>query len=503
MNDASLDSVPTGNLMTETVANAASSPKLFISYSWSNPDHEQWVMTLAEELVAQGIDVKLDKWDLKTGHDAYAFMEQMVADPDVTKVILICDKKYAEKSNAREGGAGTEAQIITPELYSKKEQDKFAAVVREYDEDGHPCLPIYYKGRIFINLSDDAIYAAEFEKLVRWAWNKPLYVKPPIGTPPSFVFNDPPKKIASATTFRRAIDAIRNGRPAAVPATVEYLDVIASGLELFRIAGTPQTINTFDDAIVKSIEDFAPFRNELTELFLVISAYYPTEEMIEALHRFFERLITFHYVPDNISTSYKIDCDNTKFIIHELFLLCIASFIKSERFKEAAPLIESEYYFVDKYTAKTMHTFSIFRDYLESFERRKNRLKSNRISLVADLLKERASAGGIDFKYLMSADFILWLRSHLNPRKEWRSVWYPETLVYVSFRSYAPIELFARSKSARYFERVKPLLGVKDKAELEALVARLEANTDALPNWDYERLNPRHLLQLDAIATTV
>ena len=103
-------------------------PKLFVSYSWSSPDHEAWVLKLAEELTSQGIHVILDKWDLQPGHDANAFMEGMVTDPTVTKVILVCDQKYAQKSNNRSGGAGTEAQIITPELYAKKAQDKFVAV---------------------------------------------------------------------------------------------------------------------------------------------------------------------------------------------------------------------------------------------------------------------------------------------------------------------------------------------------------------------------------------
>lgn len=57
-----------------------SAPKLFISYSWSSPEHEAWVLNLAEELRSNGVDVVFDKWDLKEGHDAIAFMEQMVTD---------------------------------------------------------------------------------------------------------------------------------------------------------------------------------------------------------------------------------------------------------------------------------------------------------------------------------------------------------------------------------------------------------------------------------------
>ncbi len=63
-------------------------PKAFISYSWSSPDHEQRVLNLANELVDPGgVDVILDKWGLKEGHDANAFMEKMVSDPKIKKVI--------------------------------------------------------------------------------------------------------------------------------------------------------------------------------------------------------------------------------------------------------------------------------------------------------------------------------------------------------------------------------------------------------------------------------
>ena len=144
------------------------SPKLFVSYSWSSPDHEAWVVKLSTELREMGIDVILDKWDLKEGHDADAFMEKMVVDPGITKVILICDKSYVEKTNSREGGVGTEAQIISPEVYAKTTQDKFVAVVRERDEEGNPYLPVYYKSRIYIDLSDPTTYTDNMEQLVRW-----------------------------------------------------------------------------------------------------------------------------------------------------------------------------------------------------------------------------------------------------------------------------------------------------------------------------------------------
>ena len=88
-------------------------PKTFISYSWSSSDHEKWVINLATQLVESGVDVVLDKWDLREGADKYAFMEKMVTDPSVRKVVVCCDRIYAEKADGRQGGVGTETQIIS------------------------------------------------------------------------------------------------------------------------------------------------------------------------------------------------------------------------------------------------------------------------------------------------------------------------------------------------------------------------------------------------------
>src|SRR5262245_28656183 len=94
-------------------------PKAFISYSWSSQAHQKWVLDLATQLRENGVDVTIDKWDLKEGHDAIKFMEQMVTDPEIKKVIIVLDRTYAEKADGRKGGVGTETQIISPEIYAK------------------------------------------------------------------------------------------------------------------------------------------------------------------------------------------------------------------------------------------------------------------------------------------------------------------------------------------------------------------------------------------------
>lgn len=221
-------------------------PKLFVSYSWSNADHQGWVVQLATELRSAGVDVILDKWDLREGHDANAFMERMVNDPNIKKVILICDQIYATKANRRSGGVGVETQIVTPEIYKSQDQSKFVAVIRERDEIGNPCVPAYYSSRIYIDLSDPSTYAVEFERLLRWLYDRPLHKKPDLGGKPAFLSEtESTIHLPTAVTFRRAVDAIRNGRPQAIPHSKNILtwshnrwkDFVLSRKEILSMKG--------------------------------------------------------------------------------------------------------------------------------------------------------------------------------------------------------------------------------------------------------------------------
>lgn len=110
------------------------SKKVFISYSWKPYTNKQKVIELAERLSNDGIHVILDDWDLKEGQDKYHFMEQMVNDENINKVLLICNKEYAEKVNKKQGGVGVESLIVSDEIYQQVEQTKFIPVVMEYED---------------------------------------------------------------------------------------------------------------------------------------------------------------------------------------------------------------------------------------------------------------------------------------------------------------------------------------------------------------------------------
>lgn len=473
-------------------------PKLFVSYSWSNPDHEAWVLQLSEELSSQGIDVILDKWDLQPGHDANAFMEGMITDQSVTKVIIICDKLYTSKSNSRSRGAGTEAQIISPELYAKKTQDKYVAVIRERDEDGNPYLPAYYGSRIYIDLSDPSTYSTEFDKLVRWAWDKPLHVRPTRGTKPTFVDSADAPKIATNVTFRRAAEGVRNNAQNSRALVADYLNVLATGLEAFRVSASNSNRNTIDDQIVSSIDDFIAHRNEFIEMMSIVSQHTTGLDFLSTIHRFFESVLPYTERPANIHQWIEAEFDNFRFIVHELFLYAMAVFLRHERFDAFTYMVENEYYWEKNSNSdERMHLYIEFRQSLESLRQRNARMNLRRLSIHSDMLKARNAGSGIDFQFLMSADFILYLRS---ADYELRKMWWPETLLYAE-RFRGAFEVFARSKSRRYFDRVKSMVGVASKAQLEELLQKINLHRDRIPRWEFNSINPNILCGFEMIAT--
>lgn len=63
-------------------------PQVFLSYSWTSKAYQQNIIELATRMRHDGVDVKLDVWDLKEGQDKYAYMEQCVTNPEIDKVLI-------------------------------------------------------------------------------------------------------------------------------------------------------------------------------------------------------------------------------------------------------------------------------------------------------------------------------------------------------------------------------------------------------------------------------
>lgn len=475
-------------------------PKLFISYCWSSPEHEQWVLNLATELREAGVDVIFDKWNLKEGHDALKFMEKMVSDPEIKKVAIICDHIYVEKADRRSGGVGTETQIISPEIYAREDQNKFVVIVAERDENGEAYLPIYCKSRIYIDLSESDLYAINFEQLLRWIYDKPLFIKPKIGKKPAFLSETNSINLGTSVKYKRALDAIRNNREYTNGALNEYFQTFVENLEEFRILNVE---GEFDDKVIENIDDFLPYRNEAITIFLAVAQYRNTPETWQQLHKFFENLIPYMDRPEGISTWLESGFDNFKFIIHELFLYAISSLLKYECFNAVAYLI-SQHYFVEKNyndDRNIMESFTIFFKNTYSLGRRNERLNLRRTSLRADLLKQRSKTSGIKFMQLMQSDFILFIRDCFDVIKYQQCQnWQPITLLYFE-RYNGTLEIFARAQSKEYFRKIKCIFDIEGKNSFVSLFEAFKKKELTRPSWEFYSVNPEILLGFERLET--
>ncbi len=177
-------------------------PKLFISYSWTSPEHKRWVLELYNTLRTNGVNPIIDARNIKLGQDSVGFMKKMVADATIRKVLMVVDKTYAEKADAGQGGVGIETQIISQQICKDEEQDKFAALVLEKDENGSPYLPDYYGKRVYIDFSESEDLVEKFDDLLQWIFDA-RHEKPPIGPRPDFSSNKKNKGKPNITSLLR------------------------------------------------------------------------------------------------------------------------------------------------------------------------------------------------------------------------------------------------------------------------------------------------------------
>lgn len=162
--------------------------KIFISYSWDNNAHKQWVLQLANYLIEKGgCDVTLDQYDLSTGGNMTHFMERSVEEAD--KVLLIMTPNYKVKADGRQGGVGMEYSMISQGLYTiQSGNDKFLPILRSGSIT--TSAPTYIQTTIYHDMSNDLLLDKSSFELLRIIHNQPKLIKPVRGNKPNFSNNE-------------------------------------------------------------------------------------------------------------------------------------------------------------------------------------------------------------------------------------------------------------------------------------------------------------------------
>ena len=460
-------------------------PKVFISYSWSDQSHQELVKHWADRLVADGVDVVLDIYDLKEGDDKYAFMESMVTDPKVTHVLVICDQVYAEKANARKAGVGTESQIISGEVYEKVKQSKFIPIVCEFSDDGEPILPAFMKSRMWINFSSSEAENENWEQLVRLLYGKPQHVKPKKGKAPSFITSDTPVPTSEAfAKFNSLKQAVLQDKKGLNHYRRDFIDSCISYADDLRVRERPE-VESMGEKILEDCGKLKEVRNFLCDWVLLESEISDESVFSEALIDVLEKLRELKSRPQEINSWNESWFEAHSVFVYETFLYIVAALLKSGAYTTLNEIYTSHYLLPssDRNGASNFEKFDCFYGYSETLQSVLAPENQRLHAPAAELIKRQADREDIPFSDIRQAELLTLLMSFITPDTRW----YPGTLHYSSYSNGYPF--FVRAAQHKNYLKLVKITGIESADKLREKVKEGHERVDVSSwhNFHYER----------------
>lgn len=441
-------------------------PKVFISYSWTSPGHQATIKRWAEQLLADGVDVVLDLFDLKEGADKYHYMEKMVTDPTITHVLVFSDKAYAEKADARKAGVGTESQIISKEVYDKVEQSKFLPIACELDEHGNPYLPTFFKSRIFIDFSTPEAANANWEQLIRVLHGKPLHVKPALGKPPAYLRDEAAPASPAISKFHVLKQAILQSKPGLEAYRRDFLDACIQYADSLRIRQQPETkTGELAQRILADSGKLKLVRNHIIDWVLLEAQFVPSEKFIEALLELLERLRALKGRPSELTAYNDRWFEAHDVFVYETFLYIVAALIKTGSF-HALHEIFASHYLLPPHEREGDARFDSFETFYGWSELLNAVLAPEGKKLhapAAELIKRQADREDLPFEAVIEAEVLVLMMAFIKNVR-----WYPQTLLYG--RASGGFPFFVRATQHKHFQKLAIVTGISDAEKLRAAV---------------------------------
>ena len=444
-------------------------PKVFISYAWSNKEYEDMVLSFAQRLMQDGIDVVFDKWDLSEGNDTYAYMEKCVNDKTITNVLILLDPVYAEKANNHVGGVGTETQIISAKVYKQVEQSKFIPILMLRDKDGNVCKPTYLEGRLHFDLTNEEEYEFTYKRLIKTLYGEEVYKKPELGSKPSWV--------EEQTTINPKLLHSYDGLSANIPDVLKkdkYIALLNDMINIIKDFDISAKINTLDGYI----DTYAKTKQTRLEyLQLLEKSIYITDSHID-ISTFFEKL------KENIVNIKGSKSEIVNVFIHEIFIYTIAFYLKKENYI-AVGYILGKTYFNSEISKMKVDSYAMFNskhyhnNLDEAMCKRDNKLYYcgtasywiENIDIDCCNIDEFVFADIICFNYsIYGSDYI----------SSWK--WFPLTYIY-SEEEMSKIEKVSKKLvSKENANKYLPLFGYKTLAELKDKMKKVEEEKENIVN---------------------
>lgn len=452
-------------------------PHVFISYSWTTEAFQQSVKELAERLVHDGVDVKLDIWDLKDGQDKYAFMEQCVTNPDIDKVLIICDKGYAAKADERKGGVGDETAIISAEVYRDVEQEKFVPVIMERDEHGNPYMPAYLKSRMYKDLTGDN-YTRGYESLLRNIYEKPSERKPELGSRPAWLDETEPSALFPVREAEKRVTSMNAGQLKLVAAQ-NFIDVYLDSLKCFykKEFSTEEYLNDF--CSMKEYRDV--FLDYVKRISLTTEHF--GEFMADTFEKMYNTLYNVQtFIPGALACGYD-EFDIFRLHIWELFVCTTAYLLHIEAYKDINELLAHTYFLRTSPLMRKVKpvSYEMFRFYSKVLEEQiKPHMPgelSRKYTLAGHYLcEEREYLPIYSGKRIAEADLFLYQvynGLNLESLTEFYG-WFPTCYVYADDDD----SIWMKLQSKRFCQKIMPIFGVDTIDELKERLSQCVPERD-------------------------
>ncbi|MCQ2211408.1 MAG: TIR domain-containing protein [Paludibacteraceae bacterium] len=423
-------------------------PKVFISYAWGTEEHKMAVTSFATQLKMDGVDVIYDRWSLKEGNDTYDFMEKSVKDPSITNVLILLDPTYAKKADARDGGVGTETQIISTNVYADVAQDKFIPIVFGRDEQGNICKPQYLQGRLHFDLTKSDKSDIEYKRLVRRLFGIDSVREPELGNPPDWLEDEPPVEYE----FVLGVEKFKGNLPDKEKQK-EYRDTIKKIVDEIED-------NEISGSAIDQYKSLLPLRDKFL---MVVANASCVNEGYKIIADTLESLVSVLYKNEG---QYSVQLS----LVHELFLYIVALFLKEKEWDALKYLLNKTYFVNYREFRKDGESFNVFAYNNDRLDREmRERDGKNYYCGTAQYWMDNLNLNICNREALVFADLFCYNCSFLikNYTFDWK--WFPVLYVYGN-RYCGELELYVRKFASK--EHLTEIATITGYSTIESFIER-------------------------------
>jgi len=293
--------------------------------------------------------------------------------------------------------------------------------------------------------------------------------------------SDVERPAAAPTPAEQARDAIESGRVDHVALVRRYIDSLIAEITALTPTFADDDQARWDDQLVQAIERSGDVAVGFACVAQAISLM-DAREAAQTMYKGFAGILDLYTLPPGFNGRFhESDFDLAKFLGHELFVTFVAALIREDRWELIATLLDEELY------ARRYHfdppglvPFTAISEHIRLLAERKERLRSNRLSLHADMLNERHTSGElgrlVPMEQFAEADYFLFPRAELPPTdtpdgmewRAWGAIYMHEVPRYL-----------VSAERTKYAQRLLPALGLDD---IETLRRRITARAGRVNN---------------------